>query len=519
MPLLFKRRSPLLGNSMSFLKTPLSERSEPPLRAWMLASIVLSVLAVLYVCIVPLNGSDFWLQAKIGEIIVSSHAIPDTVLFPFTEVASEKFNAHEWLTSIFFQYLLASIGESSMPLLIGFLGLVLFAQMSYLAYGRGNFSLPVAILCGLIAIAAENYRHVLRPELISLVLMGGFWIFLEKFRQRPCLKMGICVMFFLVLWVNSHGSFVLGPIIISLYVAGTYINEVKTSGFLYWKPSLSTLQLSMLGVASCACCLLNPFGFELVRFAIGFGGANNLHTLPGEWMPTFDSRVFTLRGFWIGVATWVFVLLALLLRKNSWDAIDVLVFMAFSFLAFKAIRFPVYLGMVAAFVIPPSVPLLWSSKAIQTRLFQLCCLLSSVGLAAAILYGNAYRSSPYVDVTGTKFSDAMARAISNPAVQGNVLNSMELGPELIYRAYPRLKPSSDVRLDSYGLDYLTFQETLFYNDALLVEFVNRYDVRYVLVNLRTFGEFQKLASWTSGNWRVLLMDSRAVLLQRRDMGT
>jgi hypothetical protein len=135
------------------------------------------------------------------------------------------------------------------------------------------------------------------------------------------------------------------------------------------------------------------------------------------------------------------------------------------------------------------------------------------------LYGNAYRSSPYVDVTGTKFSDAMARAIGNPAVQGNVLNSMELGPELIYRAYPRLKPSSDVRLDSYGLDYLTFQETLFYNDALLVEFVNRYDVRYVLVNLRTFGEFQKLASWTSGNWRVLLMDYRTVLLQRSDLGT
>jgi hypothetical protein len=482
-----------------------------------MATVILIVSAVFYVSTVQLNGSDFWLQAKVGELIAINHTIPDTLLFPFTEIASEKFNAHEWFASLLFHGLLQWLGEGGMPLFIGFLGLVFFAQMAVLAWLRGHASLPPALGCALLAVAVENYRHVLRPELISLIWMGFLWIFLELFRRHARWWQAALVLGFLVLWVNSHGSFILGPVLILIYAAGAYLTSVRASGYRHWWPAAEAYPLMGLGLAACVCCLINPFGLELVRFAIGFGGNSGLQMLAGEWMPTLDRRVLGLRGFWIALSVWCLMLVSLLNRKKERDFTDILVLVAFSILASRAIRFPVYLGMVAACVLPGSASASWASITMQRRLYQICCALAGAGLLLAMKFGNASGSSPFVDPTGTKFSAAMVSAVSDPARSGNVLNSMELGPELIYRAYPRLKPASDVRLDSYGTKYLTYQETLFYDDGHLMEFVRRYDVRYVLVNTRTFAEFQKLASWKAGTWRVVLVDTRAALLQRSDL--
>ncbi len=70
------------------------------LKVWRIAAVVLTLSTVVFISVVPQVSNDFWLQVKVGEIIAHDHAIPKTVLFPFTEVRNAPFNAHEWLPSL-----------------------------------------------------------------------------------------------------------------------------------------------------------------------------------------------------------------------------------------------------------------------------------------------------------------------------------------------------------------------------------------------------------------------------------
>lgn len=475
------------------------------------------VVCVLYACTVRLSGDDFWLQAKIGELIVNARAIPDTLLFPFTEIVSEKFNAHEWLMSVAFHYALSWLGEDGMPFLIGGLGLALFVSMARLTFLRTQGSYGLSLLGGYLSVLVENYRHVLRPELPSLILMALLLHNMEIFRAKPGWRSAFWSCLLITIWANSHGSFILGPLVVGIFAAGQYLDELGAMRFKLLIPSRLVCQLLLLAVAACASCLLNPFGWELIQFVFSFSVHSEASKNLTEWLPTFDHRMFGVRGFWIALGTWIMLATFVFLGRKRLHAVEWLMFIAFTFLAYRAIRFPVYLGMVATYILPACLPSSWLRKALATRTMMagLFVALTTIGIVG--VYGNAAKNSIYTAWDRTKFTIPMVLALANPALKGNVLNSMELGAELIYRTYPRMRPSMDCRVDSYGFEYSNFNGALFGNDKLLSEFVQRYDVRYLLLDTRQFEPFKSLPSWTTGKWRIYFGDTRAVLLQRSDV--
>ena len=88
-----------------------------------LAAFVIIFVTVGFISVAPQVANDFWLQATVGELIVSNHAIPTTLLFPFTEIQNAKFNSHEWLPSVLFYGVIQLAGKSWLPLVLGVLGL------------------------------------------------------------------------------------------------------------------------------------------------------------------------------------------------------------------------------------------------------------------------------------------------------------------------------------------------------------------------------------------------------------
>lgn len=485
-------------------------------RIWRLVAASLAGILCLYVSIVQLNGVDFWLQAKIGEIIVRDGVIPGTLLFPFTEAADFKFNAHEWLTSILFHLLLVAFGESRMPFVTGLSGLLFLYLVARLAYFRSDSNMAAALLFGIIALLTENYRHVLRPELISLLLMCCYWIFLEKFRTRPNWKHAIFSVITVILWANSHGSFILAPLLTGIYAAGSQLDRIILARRGGDQSSQNSLTLGYLCVAHLAACLINPFGIDLLKFVIGFSNDPALRMIIAEWSPTLDSRWFNVPGFWLAGAVWLGTLLVILKNFQRLSAVDALLFLLFSALAVKAIRFPLYLGLASAVICAPYIGPWYRTPHHQTRLYQWIAGIALILGGVTFVYGNAQGRHPYS--TGVaKLSDQMVRTLENPIHQGNVLTSMELGAELVYRAYPRLRPSIDCRVDSYGLEYLYAQERLLYSDEKLQEFVRRYNVQYMLMDRARLREALQDQAWRSDRWVVVAMDKSAVFLKRVDI--
>lgn len=488
------------------------------LKFWRIAAVVTIISAVIFISVVPQVSNDFWLQAKVGELIAQNHAIPKTILFPFTEIRDAPFNAHEWLPSLLFYWLINTLGEDGLPLVMGFAGLAFFCIMTWLAYRRSEKNLPVAMLLGLLAVGVENYRHYLRPELVSLFLLGFYWHLLESCRRRPHILTWMSALLVVVLWANTHGSFILAPIIAAVYAVGLWMDGRLAVNARDESQKAKVKAFAIFSIAALAVSLINPVGVGLWEFVWDFGHSNAAKVMVWEWVSTFDPGLREERGLWIGLGCAGVTAAVMLIRWRKLSAVDVLLFLMFLALALKTFRFLVYLGMVAAYVLPPPLPSGWQTAKNRTWLYAISTAVSGLVLGLAIQFGNAFGAFPYMAWgKNTSFTYSMLKQLNDPNLKGNVINSYEFGAELVYRAYPRLRPSIDSRIDSYGGAYTLLNDRLLMENELLTEFVKEYDVRYMLLDRRDFQLLEKLPNWTEKRWSIRAMDQRAVLLQRSDL--
>lgn len=484
-----------------------------------MTALAMIIIAVVFISVVPQVSNDFWLQAKVGELIARDHAIPKTILFPFTEIRDARFNAHEWLPSLMFYWLIGFIGEDGLPLGMGVAGVALFCLMAWLAYRRSEKNLPLALLLGLLAVGIENQRHFLRPELVSLFLLGFYWLLLDACRSRPRPLAWAGALLVVVLWANTHGSFILAPIIAAIYAVGLWLDGFRsgaTAGDLRQRQLPKAF--AVFSIAALAACLVNPFGLDLLQFVVNFGHSDTDKNIINEWMPTFSPGWHQVPAVWMGLGCAALTGTVMLLQWRRLSAVEALMYLMFLILALKTVRFLVYQGMVAAFVLSALATARQQSAKKQIRVYAASTFAAALMLGLASQFGNAFGAFPHSALgISPSYTSFMVKKLNAPDLQGNVINSYELGAELVYRAYPRLRPSIDSRIDSYGGAYTWLNGRLFQDDALLTDYVKKYDVRYMLLSHRDFRSVEKLPSWTSGRWFIRAMDQRAVLLQRSDL--
>lgn len=484
---------------------------------WRISALIFAICAISYISTQQQTSNDFWLQAKIGEIIVADHAIPATLLFPFTEINNQPFNAHEWLPSVLFYYFVKEFGESSLPLILGFLGLLLFGLSIYLPYKRGNNNLPLSLILGLISLSVENFRHFLRPELISLFLIGIYWHLLDALKSKNTVLNWFLILITTILWSNTHGSAVLAPIMSSIYAIGIWLDIHKTKtlpkAVKVDKPRIFFILTLSVFFAT----LINPAGWNLWKFVVDFEGSHLAKQYISEWFPPFDRRLYNLPGLWIGGACGIAtaIVCAFNWKKLSW--VDLLMFFMFSILALKAVRFLVYLGFATSFLMSSILTFNPKNQQTEQKLYMLATVLSILILALAIIFGNANGEHPHKSRERSVLTEPMKRVISNPSIHGNVYNSYDLGAELVYRGYPRLRPSIDSRIDSYGDDYFLFHEILLTDDAKLSQFVHKYNVRYMLLTHDDFLTLLAGRKLTNIHWKIHAADNHVIFLERNEL--
>lgn len=167
-----------------------------PLGIWNVTTLIVTLAAVSSIRVAPQVTQDFWLQFKVGELITSNFGIPKSLLFPFTDIQTAKFNAHAWLPSVLFYEMIQLFGEKASP------------QMFVV------------------------YRH----------LLGSC-------RQKASPKSWIGLVTVVILWSNTHGAFTLAPIVAGflLWAYGSICAEDLQGPTVYPRPLPS-----LLGYLLCA---------------------------------------------------------------------------------------------------------------------------------------------------------------------------------------------------------------------------------------------------------------------------
>jgi hypothetical protein len=477
---------------------------------------VLILALIVILTFVPLSQNDFWLQAAVGRIIVQTGDIPRTVLFPFTWAQNNAFYPHEWLPSVGFHLLIDALGYDRLLFVLGGLGLLLLGLSFALAF-RLSRSLGAALLFSCMAMAVANYRHFMRPEIFALVLfvltlhcLTGYQRHRDRRRLLWCLPLAI-------VWANSHGSFVLGPIVASIFAFGEAIEEVRLNAATTWtrrvqSGAVAGLPYLLAALAMTVVSLVNPLGVEVFRFVWAVSSSGVFKAGIAEWQPTFSNPFMTSPGFWIFMGCLAVTLTTVVAYRRRLTATDLLLLLAFLLIAATRLRYIVWFGFVAMLVCSRLVGAGAWRPAWERATLIASTAAAAIGLAMAVQFGNAYRAYPYF-TESVDLTEPMINFLSKEELKGNVFNSYELGAELIYRAYPRLRPSMDSRADSYGEAYFVMQLNFLADEKALSAFTTDFDVRYMLLLWRDFELLKKMPSLRA-NWKLHFADHKAVLLVR-----
>ena len=320
-----------------------------------------------------------------------------------------------------------------------------------------------------------------------------------------------------VAWANCHGSFLLGPVVALIFALGEGLQAAFAPSGPADGRRLRRVGRAGAGYAAAAAGMLaasvvNPRGPALLSFAFKVQGSLAMKSVIWEWLPTFDPQFMSEPPFWIFASVGLLSLALLAACRRALTPTDVLLFVSFAALALQRNRHIVWFAFVdlvaCAHVIgrrPWATRFEWPARAAAL-------MLALAGLGVCANVGNVRGDFIYAS-RSENFTSAMRATLAEPVLSGNVLTSYELGAELIYRDWPRLKPSIDSRIDSYGDTYFIAHQRLFTNEPDLQGFLAAYGVNHMLLLRRDFAGVSRMPGIQAA-WHVRTSDQKMLLLER-----
>ena len=181
--------------------------------------------AMLGVCLVTALASqlrdfqvdpDVWWHIKNGQTIIATHHWPTVDPYSFT-VSGTPWIAYEWLGDVAIGFT-AQFGlralEAFLMILAGLIAIAIYYFAS-LSAGKSKAGFVAAFVVSVFAIANFN----LRPQMFGALFLAITLVVLELFRQGRSKALWALPPLFL-LWINFHGSWIIGLGVIVVTLAG-----------------------------------------------------------------------------------------------------------------------------------------------------------------------------------------------------------------------------------------------------------------------------------------------------------
>jgi len=202
-------------------------------------SVGLVSLAAFSYGFVPIRAcNDVWWHLKTGKLVIEAgYHLPANDVFTFT-AEDIPWHNHEWLAQIVF-YKIFQWGGGEAADLIGLRLLIAFIALATAAtFGCVLFlvrqrcrCMPLAALIALLALDVSRYNLYPRPPIFTYLLMAIFLLVLSNWKSRKWPRAILLTLPpLMALWANLHGGFLVGLLIVGIYLAGEVIE------YFFWKP-------------------------------------------------------------------------------------------------------------------------------------------------------------------------------------------------------------------------------------------------------------------------------------------
>jgi hypothetical protein len=490
------------------------------LRPGLIAALAFLAPALLFVFsrafFVPVDP-DYWWHARTGQYILDTRSLPRVDIYSST-AAGTPWTTHEWLTEIGFALGERAFGYAGNVALFGLLG-ALTAAAVYATCRRRGVGEPGATLLTLWAVMMGLPLANVRPQMITALLVAVTALLLTRYRQGdPSTPLRAAALWplppLLALWVNLHGGYVMGLVLIGLTVVGEAIARRRghEGGAAPLRPLLVVAVLS--GLAT----LLSPHGLEALRYPFTYAGTGNAsQRFIAEWQsPDFHSPFILIFGAGL--------LLALLLGlgRRPLGPTDTLWAVTVTLMALQSTRhIPLWaivatplLGARLAAEYPRQRGTLaeWRAPALALAAVSNWTLVALSIAGTLALAGAGARDYLRAEPPAATYPAGVVAYLRANELDGAIFNEYHWGGYLIYQLYPRYQVFIDGRADVYG-DALV---TRYRNTTRLApgwrDLLVEHDVRLVLL-----GKNSALAAalLEDSNWETLYTGEIETLLRRR----
>jgi len=499
-----------------------------------IGKIIAGVLFFLFIFMffyLPIEIGDIGWHLSTGKWIVEEGAFPKEDIFSFTDIAAPRIES-QWLGSSLYYAVYKMGGVQGLKVFRA--GIFLLIVLIFFCFAYRKIPFPILLFLCLLLSFALYTRCLLRPLSFNFIFIQIFLICLFSYEFRHDRRSLYVLPLLGIIWSNMHlGSFVYAVLIVLMFLFSNCVlygkaiikkqtNEQKSS-------LIKIRDLTVLTVVYLCSFFINPYGLEgamqpikvfLIPLLSGFQSFNSFNE-------EFQPPVYILSA----KALWFYVLLVLgivgLLSSKKKSILLYLLFFISLFLFLRAARGSVFFAIMSLYVIALCAQDLSALTRWKTLKYsKLINVLVGIFIIGAMgFYSNKfYKDKVFVNgkilntrnlvyVPGNPISAIEFMKENN--LSGRIFNSDRWGGQILWSAYPQLKPFVDGRQVDAEIFQL-YLAILGNPELYWPQAQEKYQFNMALLNaahassLDTIEYLQKLSSW-----QLVYIDGTSILFVKR----
>ncbi|MBN1991854.1 MAG: hypothetical protein JW953_04070 [Anaerolineae bacterium] len=220
---------------------------------------------------------DTWWHVRSGQYIVENLTIPTTDPFSHSK-AGALWIDHGWLAQIFWYGLYAIGGWAVLSLAVAALAAIAF----WLVWRQIRANLFIAAFAMILGAVVSSVGWIARPQMLSFTLTAVVSYLLYRFKWRGS-RLLPWLPLVMLLWVNLHGGFAIGFMLMLAYLVGETLNSLtrhRDDPVVAW-PGLKHLGVVVL--ISLAVVVVNPHTWRMWLYPFQTVGIGALRDFIQEW--------------------------------------------------------------------------------------------------------------------------------------------------------------------------------------------------------------------------------------------
>jgi hypothetical protein len=403
-----------------------------------------------------LGDADTGYHVRAGEFILDHLTIPQNDIFSYLNPPL-PWTLHEWF---------AEIVMAEVHRLAGLSGIVIFfsiviALSSYLAVElllKPCSNIVLAAAMGALVALSSASNWLARPHVITFLFLVVWYHLLIKYQRFANRKILFWMPAMMLLWVNFHGGFILGFVLLVIYCLGSFAQACLSGSTEKTQRFRKSRDLSLTLGACALIALVNPYGFHTLLFPVRVVQDHFLMDHVAEYLsPNF--HMSTVKPFELLLLMTVAVFAV---ARTRLDLIQLALVVIFGHMALYSSRhIPLFAIVAGPIVLSHATPIFDNlierfipfaklrldnleniDRATVSYFWPLVgtLLVTVLGFSGLI----QHRFDPQdVPVRALEF-------VKRERLDGNMFNNDEFGDYIIYAGWPRYKVFIDGRTDMYG---------------------------------------------------------------------